>query len=144
MLAFEVLPELQKQIKSQSLAELVGEHLEQTREHVARVERAFRALDAEPSSGRDEALAGLARQHDELAGNVVEPHLKDLFHAAAAIQTEHLELAGYEAAITLARTVGADEAADLLEQNRGDEERALKLLRDQSERLAQEAANAGS
>jgi ferritin-like metal-binding protein YciE len=136
MLAFEVLPELQKEIKSQRLAEVVTAHLEQTREHVARVEQAFRVLEAEPSSSRNEALAGLAGQHDDVAANVVEPHLKDLFHADAAIHTEHLELAGYEAAITLARTIGANEAASLLEQNRDDEEQALKLLHGEAERLA--------
>ncbi len=135
-----MLPKLHKEVKSQSLAQALAEHLQQTREHVARVEQAFRALEAEPSSGRNEAMAGLASQHDDNAGNVVEPHLKDLFHAEAAIHTEHLELAGYEAAVTLARTMDASEAADLLEQNRADEEQALRLLRGEAERLAQEAS----
>jgi ferritin-like metal-binding protein YciE len=137
-LAFEVLPTLQKEVKSQSLADAIAEHLEQTRRHVDRVEHAFRTVDAEPTSGRNEAMAALAGQHDETAGDVVEPDLKDLFHADAAIHTEHLELAGYEAAITLARALGAREAADLLEQNRSEEEQALKLLRGHAERLAQQ------
>jgi ferritin-like metal-binding protein YciE len=139
MLAFEVIPNLQKEVKSQRLAEVLAEHQEQTRGHVERVEHAFRALEAEPSSGRDDAMAALASQHDELAGDVVEPHLSDLFHADAAIHTEHLEIAGYDAAITLARTLGAGDAADLLQQNRSEEEQALNLLRGEAERLAQEA-----
>jgi ferritin-like metal-binding protein YciE len=138
MLAFEVLPSLQKEVKSEGLAQTLAEHLQQTRQHVSRVGQAFRTLEAEPSSGRNQALAALASQHDELAESIVEPHLKDFFHAAAAIHSEHLELAGYEAAITLARTLGAAEAADLLEQNRKEEEQALKLLRGHAERLAQQ------
>lgn len=138
MLAYEVLPKLQKEVESQSLADALAEHLEQTRRHVDRVEHAFRTVEAEPSSGRNEAMAALAGQHDDVAGDVVEPHLKDLLHAEAAIHTEHLELAGYEAAITLARTLGAGEAADLLEQNRTEEEQALELLRGHAERLAQQ------
>jgi ferritin-like metal-binding protein YciE len=144
MLVFEVLPKLQQQVKSQSLAEALAEHLEQTREHVGRVEQAFRTLEAEPSSSRNEAMAALASQHDDLAGSVVEPRLADLFHAAAAIQTEHLELASYETAIALARAMGAGEAADLLEQNRRDEEHALKVLRGHADRLAREASERGS
>lgn len=138
MLAFEVLPKLHKEVKSQSLAEALAEHLEQTRGHVDRVERAFRTVDAEPSSGRNEAMAALASQHDEIAGDVVEPHLEDLFHAHTAIHAEHLELAGYEAAVTLARSLGAAEAAELLEQNRREEEQALELLRGHAKRLAQQ------
>jgi len=52
MLAFEVLPGLQKQVKNKSLAALVDEHLGQTHQHVARAETAFRAFGAEPASGR--------------------------------------------------------------------------------------------
>jgi ferritin-like metal-binding protein YciE len=140
MLVFDVLPKLQQQGTSQSLVQAFAEHLEQTREHVGRVEQAFRALEAEPSSGRNEAMAALARHHDEVAGSVVEPRLADLFHAAAAIHAEHLELAGYEAAIALARAMGVGEAADLLEQNRSDEEHALEVLRGHADRLAQEAS----
>jgi ferritin-like metal-binding protein YciE len=139
-LVFEVLPKLRQQGKSESLAQAFAEHLEQTREHVERVEQAFRALDAEPSSGRNDALAALASYHDDVAGSVVEPRLADLFHAAAAIQTEHLELAGYETAIALARAMGAGEAADLLERNRDDEEHALKVLRGHADRLAREVS----
>ena len=54
--------------------------------------------------------------------------LRDLFHAGGGVRTEHLELAVYESLIGLARELGHDQAAELLEQNREDEERALKLL----------------
>ncbi|HEX5585477.1 ferritin-like domain-containing protein [Gaiella sp.] len=140
MLVFEVLPKLQRQGRSQSLVQAFTEHLEQTRDHVGRVEQAFRTLASEPTAGRNEAMAALASHHDEVAGSVVEPHLADLFHAAAAIHTEHLELASYETAIALARAMGAGEAADLLEQNRSDEEHALEVLRGHADRLAQEAS----
>ena len=64
-----------------------------------------------------------------------EPRLRDLFHAGGGIRTEHLELALYGSLIGLAQELGHDEAAGLLEQNRGDEERALKLLEQVARRL---------
>jgi ferritin-like metal-binding protein YciE len=83
---------------------------------------------AEPASARSAALECALEQHDEQAANVKEPTLRDLFHAGGAARTEHLELAVYASVIGLARELGHDQAAGLLEENRADEERALKLV----------------
>jgi len=57
MLVFEVLPSLRKQVQSESLAAAVEEHLAQTRDHVTRVEAAFRALQPGETPSRPGALA---------------------------------------------------------------------------------------
>jgi ferritin-like metal-binding protein YciE len=108
------------------------EHLEQTKEHVSRVEDAFRAAGAEPTAARSAALAAALEQHD--AQDVKEPTLRDLFHASGAARTEHLELGLYDAVLALAS--GA--AATLLKQNRKDEENALKQVEQVAVRLAGE------
>jgi ferritin-like metal-binding protein YciE len=129
MLVFEVLPSLQKQVQSESLAAAVEEHLAQTHGHVARVEEAFRALGAEPASARSGPAAALAAEHEEVAAKIAEPRLADLFHAAAAIHTEHLELAGYEVLLELARALDREDLEKALEQNRGEEAETLERLR---------------
>lgn len=128
MLAFEILPELHNQVKSESLAALVEEHLGQTHQHVARVESAFRALGAEPASGRSAPLAGAKAQHEEVAAQITDPRLADLFHAGAAMQTEHLELAGYRLLLELAATLEHEEVTRLLEENSKEEKQALERL----------------
>jgi ferritin-like metal-binding protein YciE len=128
MLAFEILPELHKQVKSESLAALVEEHLGQTHQHVARVESAFRVLGAEPASGRSAPLAGAKAQHEEVAAQITDPRLADLFHAGAAMQTEHLELAGYRLLLQLAATLEHEEVTRLLEENSKEEKEALERL----------------
>ena len=105
-----------------------AQHLEETRRHVERVEQAFLSVRGEPASARSAALECALEQHDEQAANVKEPKLRDLFHAGGGVRTEHLELAVYESLIGLARQLGHDQAAGLLEENRADEEQALKLL----------------
>jgi len=134
-LAFEVLPELHKQVKSQSLAELVEEHLGQTQQHVARVESAFRAFGVEPAAGRSAPLAGAKDQHQEVAAKITEVQLADFFHAAAAIQTEQLEIAGYRVLLELAGVLDRDEVAHLLEENCKEDEAALERLRKLSSEL---------
>jgi ferritin-like metal-binding protein YciE len=131
MLVFEVLPSLLKQVQSESLAAAVEEHLAQTRGHVTRVEEAFRALGAEPVSARSAPAAALASEHEETAGKIAEPRLADLFHAGAAITTEHYEIASYDVLLELAR----EGAREPLAQNREEESQALERLRELSDRL---------
>ena len=134
-LADAVLPELRRAAADEELREALAEHLERTREHVERVETAFRAARAEPASRRSAALEALVTEHDELAGSVVLEPLRDAFHAAAALHGEHLELAGYEALVPLARALGLGDAADALDASREDEEQARERLRKIAERL---------
>jgi ferritin-like metal-binding protein YciE len=139
MLAFEVLPELQRQVRSQPLADAIARHLEQTKEHAARVEQAFRTVGAETSSNLCAPVEKLAEHHDELAEQIVEERLRDTFHAAAAAQTEHQEIALYDALITVAKAMEQNDAVELLEQNRDEERDALEALERETERLAREA-----
>ena len=131
-LAFEALPKLIGEVRDSELREALEEHLAQTKEHVSRVEEAFRASGAEPTAARSAALAAALEQHD--AQDVKEPTLRDVFHAAGAERTEHLELGLYDAVLLLA----SGDAQSLLKQNRRDEEDALKRVGKIAERLTGE------
>lgn len=135
MLAFEALPKLVQQAKSEGLVDALAEHLEETKEHVARLERVFRAVGAESSSNLDPPVQKLAEHHDELASSFTDDHLADVFHAAAAAATEHHELAAYDALLRLGTMLDLGDARELLEQNRDDEARALKRLESELDRL---------
>jgi ferritin-like metal-binding protein YciE len=128
MLVFEVLPELRREVESESLAAALEEHLAQTHGHVARCEEAFRALGAEPASARNAAAAALAAQHRETTAKLAEPRLADLFHAGGAIETEHLEIASYDVLIELARALGREDVERLLAETRAEEAQALERL----------------
>jgi ferritin-like metal-binding protein YciE len=136
----EVLPRLVREAQSESLSAAFAEHLEQTRHHVARVEQVFALAGAESSSSLDEAAETLVETHDRRAQAIVDPILRDAFHAAAAAKAEHHELASYEALVGLASALDAPEAVRLLEANRADEEAALVRVESLGARLAAEAA----
>jgi ferritin-like metal-binding protein YciE len=141
-LAFEALPKLRKDVTAEGLARAVDEHLEQTKEHAARVERAVRAAGAEPSSNLSPAAEKLAQQREELAGNIPEDRLRDVLNAAAAAATEHHEIALYDALVELADSLDLDHARDLLRQNRDEDAGALDRVRKELEKLVQAAATA--
>jgi ferritin-like metal-binding protein YciE len=131
-LEFEALPKLIGEVRDEELRAALEEHLAQTREHVSRVEEAFRAAGAEPTAARSAELAAALEQHE--AQDVKEPTLRDVFHASGAARTEHLELGLYDAVLLLV----SGPAATLLEQNRKDEETALKRVAKIAERLTGE------
>jgi len=118
----DVLPKLHDDAHSAEVTQAVTEHRGETREHVVRLEAAFRALGAEPAAARSATLAAAAQQHEQDAKQVTNPTLKDAFHCMGAMRTEHLELALYDAALLLAD----GECRKLLEQNRKEDAKALE------------------
>ena len=133
-----MLPDLHRAVRSEGLAAVVEEHLEQTKEHARRLEEVFRAAGAEPSSNLSPPVEKLAEHHDEVAGNIQEERLADVFHAAAGATTEHHEIAAYDALLALGQSLDLGDARGLLEQNRKEEEQALEKLEGELKRLVGE------
>jgi ferritin-like metal-binding protein YciE len=128
MLSFEVLPQLLGQVSNPELAAAIADHIAQTKRHVDNVERAFETVGAEPSSDHSQPFVGLKDQHSEIAGSVKAPALADLWHATAAIHTEHYEIAAYRQLRLIAQALGNEELDRLLAENLSDEEQALSRL----------------
>jgi ferritin-like metal-binding protein YciE len=140
LLSFEVLPELLKQVSDPQLVGALAEHLEQTKRHVGNVEAAFRAVGAEPSSSLSKPFVGLKDQHAQIASSVKAAGLADLWHAAAAIHTEHYEIAAYRQLRSLASALGLEELDRLLAENLRDEEEALERLERAADAMSASAA----
>ena len=128
MLSFQVLPQLLAEVSDPELTSALAEHLAQTKRHVANVEQAFTLVEAEPSSDHSPPFVGLKDQHSEIAGSIKNPRLADLWHATAAIHTEHYEIVAYRQLRLLARALGNEEVDRLLAENLGEEEQALARL----------------
>ena len=127
---------MHKAVRSEGLAAAVAEHLEQTKKHGPRLEQVFRAVDAEPSSNLSPPVEKLAQHHDELAGSFADDRLADVFHAVAAVTTEHHEIAAYDTLLALGRSVGlSDSARELLDRNRAEEAEALGRVEAELQRL---------
>jgi ferritin-like metal-binding protein YciE len=125
-----VLRELAMQVRDDTLRGLLEEHLEQTRAHVERCEVAFRRLEASPSANRSAPFEAAVAEHDELAPSIVSPALADVFHAQAALRTEHLEIALYTALLAFERDELAPLHDSLVEERKAREafERELRRL----------------
>ena len=142
-LAGEVLDELIRAAQDEELVQGLRNHLEQTRQHAARAETVFRSFAAEPSAARSASFEGLVGRHDEIATKIMLPRVADFFHAAAAAETEHYEIALYTALVRYAAALGAERVAQALEETLEEERAALETVERALERLAPEATTQG-
>src|SRR5581483_7647439 len=77
-------------------------HLEETVQHVERVEVAFRRMEVSPTANLSRSFESAVAQDEQLAQSIVEPRLADAFRAQAALHTEYWEIAAYETVLRLA------------------------------------------
>jgi ferritin-like metal-binding protein YciE len=123
-----------KAAKSETLKEAFKSHLEQTRGHVERLERAFDLLDEKPKSKPCLAMKGLIAEAQQALGEEEMPDaLIDSAIICAAQKVEHYEIAGYGTLTVWANTLGLDEVAEVLEQTLREEKEADEKLTQLSE-----------
>jgi ferritin-like metal-binding protein YciE len=135
------LPKLQEEASDEELALGFEEHLDETRQHVKNVERAFERLGEKPTAEKCPGIVGIKQEHDDfVAKESPSQDVLDSFLTGAGARTEHYEIAAYEGLVTMAKAMGETEVVELLTQNLEQEQTALKKLKTVGKRLAQESA----
>ena len=137
----KTLPKLQEEAADEELAQGFGEHLEETRQHVKNLERAFEALGEPAKAEKCPGIEGIKKEHDEFVSNESpSQEILDAFLTGAGARTEHYEIAAYEGLVTMAEATGEDEVARLLNENLAQEKKALRKMQTISKRLAEQGA----
>ena len=137
----KALPKMAKASTSEDLRAAFEEHLEQTKEHVARLERIFKALDESPSGKKCKGMAGLLEEGAEMVAEDPDPEELDAGLISAAQRVEHYEIAGYGCVSAYAKLLGEDRALSLLMQTLDEEKETDKKLTQLSGRINVEAAD---
>jgi ferritin-like metal-binding protein YciE len=143
----KALPKMAKAAGSEDLRTAFEEHLEQTREHVTRLDKIFQELDESPKGKKCRGMEGLIEKGSEMIEEDREPEELDAGLIAAAQRVEHYEIAGYGCVRTYANLLGESEAASLLEQTLAEEKETDQKLTELAEQInvvAQETAASGS
>src|SRR5580704_13785139 len=131
----KALPKMAKAATSEDLRAGFEEHLEQTKEHVARLEKIFKALGESPKGKTCKGMQGLVAEGSELIEEDPEPEMLDAGLISAAQRVEHYEIAGYGCVATYAELLGENEAASLLRQTLGEEKETDKKLSQLADRI---------
>lgn len=141
----KALPQLQEEASDEELATGFADHLEETRQHVKNVEKAFEALGQPAKAEKCPGIEGIKKEHDEFVANESpSQEVLDAFLTGAGARTEHYEIAAYEGLVTMANAMGEDEVAGLLSENLEQEKAALRKMQTIGKRLAEVGAQAAA
>jgi ferritin-like metal-binding protein YciE len=139
----KALPKMQKAATSEELSSCIGNHLEETKEHVARLEQVFELLGKKPQAKKCEAMEGLISEGQEIVADTDEDTaVRDAGIIIASQKIEHYEISAYGSLRTLANVMGHSQVAELLEQTLKEEKNADSLLTEVAESTVNEDAAA--
>jgi ferritin-like metal-binding protein YciE len=104
-------------------------HMNQTKEHIARLDQAFAILALPPQAEPSAGLQGLFDEGWQVIDESEEGSAqRDVALIIAAQKVEHYEIACYGSLITLARTLGWNEIADILRPTLAEEKETDQSL----------------
>jgi ferritin-like metal-binding protein YciE len=124
----KALPKMVKAATNKQLAAGFEEHLEQTTEHAARLEKILTSHDESTRGPKCEGMEGLLREGQEMIEEDAEDEVRDAGLIAAAQRVEHYEMAGYGCARTYAELLGDRQGAQLLQTTLTEESDTDKKL----------------
>src|ERR1043166_6010615 len=107
----KALPSMIKKAQSPELKQAFAKHLEQTKQHAARIERICDDLGETPRGKKCHGMEGLIEEAKELISERPEPEVLDAGLISAAQHVEHYEMAGYGSVRTYASLLGMDKHA---------------------------------
>ena len=137
----KALPKMAEKANSPELQSAFEDHLEQTQEHVRRLEEVFELFEQKPKGKKCEAMSGLIEEAQSLMKEEATPSVMDAALIAAAQKVEHYEIATYGCLRTWAELLGKDEAIDLLEETLSEEKDVDESLTDIASNINEEATD---
>jgi len=124
----QALPKLAKAASSAKLRAAFTQHLEETHEHIKRLEQIFEKLSTSPGGKKCVAMEGLVKEGGEAISEDAEPAVRDVALVAAAQRVEHYEMAAYGCVRTFANALNYKDAARVLQKTLDEEGAADKKL----------------
>jgi ferritin-like metal-binding protein YciE len=134
----KVLPKMANAASSSELKSAFTNHLEETKVHVERLEHVFELLEAKPQTKKCEAMEGITKEGDGIVEETEKgTSTRDVGLILAGQKVEHYEISTYGGLTQLARNLGHDEIAEILETTLQEEKNADELLTN----IAEESVN---
>jgi ferritin-like metal-binding protein YciE len=124
----KALPKISKAAENEELKTAFDSHLDESRQHVERLEQVFEQFDETPKAKRCKGMQGLLEEGDERAREGGDAAL-----ICAAQKVEHYEISAYGTLVSWAKLLGETDAADLLSETLEEEKQADEKLTDIAE-----------
>ncbi len=138
----KALPEMAKAATSEELRSGFDDHLEQTKEHVRRLEQVLNEMGEKAKGKKCKGMQGLVSEGKEIIDEDFEDDVRDAALISAAQRVEHYEIAAYGTVRTYAEILGEQNAVSLLEKTLEEEKETDQKLTELAEGINVEAAAA--
>jgi ferritin-like metal-binding protein YciE len=135
----KAIPKMAKGSNNEELASAFKAHLKETEGQITRLERVAKLLDTTPTGKKCKGMEGVIEEGAEVLEEDGDENILDLGIIGAGSRVEHYEMAGYTAAINLAKQLGNSEVASLLSDSLNEEEAADEKLRKIGQQLLRQA-----
>ncbi len=123
------------------MREAFEEHLQQTQQHMERLEQVFDQLGM-PARGKTcKGMKNLIAEGEDMIGDAEDDATRDALMIAAAQKVEHYEIAAYGTLRTWANLLGNTDIAGILEDTLEEEKETDQKLTEIAESFVNEAAN---
>lgn len=124
----KAIPKMQKNATSQDLMDALEAHLEETYQHVERLEEVFTEIGKKAVSKKCEAMDGLIKEGTEIMESCEKGSMRDAGIIAAGQKIEHYEIATYGTLRQFAETLGLKKSVSLLASTLEEEKAADEKL----------------
>ncbi len=131
----EALPTMIEKSTSPQLANAFRQHLDETREHVSRLERILQDNRGSADSSKCKITAALIDGAKDNISSARDEQIRDVVLIAAGNEIEHHEIADYGTLRNWAMILGETQHAELLERTLEEEKNADKVLTKLSEQI---------
>lgn len=139
----QTLPKMAKAATSKELKNAFTEHLAQTKEHVARLEQVFELLGHKPQAKKCDAMAGITEEGASIIEDTKDgTSTRDVGLILAGQKAEHYEIATYGGLAQIAKTLGHNNVARILETTLREEKKTDEMLTRLAESSVNQDANA--
>lgn len=124
----KALDQLQAESMEKDHKQAYQSHLEETKNHVKRLENVFQLLNQKPKSRPCKAIQGIIQEKKDLSKTNATDKLREKYNLLAAMKSEHYEIGTYAWLIALAENMDNRNIKQELERNLQEEKNALKKL----------------
>jgi len=139
----KALPRLSRAAENPKLSQAFDQHLEETRGQIERIDKIVDQLDIRLKRTKCAGMEGLVDEAREIIESVPQGPLRDAALIGGAQKAEHYEIASYGTLCALAKQLGHQDAAKLLDQTLQEEKATDQKLTELAEQGAnQQAAQA--
>src|SRR3954468_14074471 len=136
----KALPKLIKKATAEDLKTALSNHLQETEEHIARLEQVFDLMEMPARGKKCEGMQHLIAEGSEMIDECDEDATRDAVIIAAAQKCEHYEIASYGTIRVWANLLDHTDVGSIFEDTLEEEKTADVKLTEIAERFVNEAA----